>query len=275
VTQQPYDDRGTELRELFFETAQELLQSLNEDALKLEKTPNDIEIIRSIRRTVHTLKGDAAAVGFRELSELAHAIEDALAAESIAGEVSLAELGFTAADVFGAMLVAYREKAALPDDATIRRLVQQLAGGAKTPKGRKTKKTADAEVVWSEYEKLSADSVRADGKKIFHIVAHIDPLCAMPIAARQLVTNALASVAQILGARPEAGAIAEAKRIDLLVATSQSDKLIISRCEIPTVIKRVECVELAASSPAISQAEMDTQIGESGGKDKKEKRKSK
>ena len=44
------DDRGSELRELFFETAQELLQSLNEDALKLEKAPHDREIIRSISR---------------------------------------------------------------------------------------------------------------------------------------------------------------------------------------------------------------------------------
>ena len=55
------DERGGEMRDLFFETAQELLQSLNDDALKLEKTPKDPEIIRSIRRTVHTLKGDAAA----------------------------------------------------------------------------------------------------------------------------------------------------------------------------------------------------------------------
>ena len=35
------DERGAELRELFFETAQELLQVLNEDALKLEKSPQD------------------------------------------------------------------------------------------------------------------------------------------------------------------------------------------------------------------------------------------
>ena len=53
------------MRELFFESAQELLQSLNEQALQLEKRPGDAEIMRSIRRTVHTLKGDAAACGFR------------------------------------------------------------------------------------------------------------------------------------------------------------------------------------------------------------------
>src|SRR6266852_5514328 len=102
------DERGAEMRELFFETAQELLQSLNDDALKLEKTPQDKEIIRSVRRTVHTLKGDSAACGFSELSDLAHTLEDALTAEAIGSGVSLAELGFTAADIFGAMLAAYR-----------------------------------------------------------------------------------------------------------------------------------------------------------------------
>lgn len=33
------DERGAELRELFFETSQELLQALNEESLKLEKIP--------------------------------------------------------------------------------------------------------------------------------------------------------------------------------------------------------------------------------------------
>ena len=103
------DERGSELRALFFETAQELLQSLNEDSLKLERNPQDREIIRSIRRTVHTLKGDSAAAGFHELSELAHTLEDALAVETPNANVSLAEIGFTAADTFGAMLVAYRQ----------------------------------------------------------------------------------------------------------------------------------------------------------------------
>ena len=51
------DERGAELRDLFFESAQELLQVLNDSALKLEKNPQDLEIVREIRRTVHTLKG--------------------------------------------------------------------------------------------------------------------------------------------------------------------------------------------------------------------------
>src|SRR5438874_3330703 len=123
------DDRGAEMRELFFETTQELLQSLNDDALKLEKAPQDKEVVRSVRRTVHTLKGDAAACGFSELSELAHMLEDALAVEAINAGVSLAELGFTAADVFGSMLVAYRNQTAMPDATLLRSMVGELAGG--------------------------------------------------------------------------------------------------------------------------------------------------
>jgi two-component system chemotaxis sensor kinase CheA len=250
------DERGGELRDLFFETAQELLQSLNEDALKLEKAPGDREIIRSIRRTVHTLKGDSAAAGFRELSELAHAIEDALAVETPVNDASLAELGFIAADTFGAMLVAYRQQSALPDSSPLKALIEKVASGPKKSKargGNKKAETADTEIAWTEYERLAAANARTDRKKVFHIVAHIDPLCAMPVAARQLVTNALASVAQILGLRPEAAAIAETKRIDLLVATSQSDALLISKCEIPTVIKKAECRVFAVAEPTVPE----------------------
>ena len=66
------DERAAEMKQLFFETAMELLQSLNEETLKLEKHPGDLETVRTIRRIVHTLKGDSAAVGYPELSELAH-----------------------------------------------------------------------------------------------------------------------------------------------------------------------------------------------------------
>ncbi len=244
------DDRGAEMRELFFETAQELLQTLNEDALKLEKTPQDKELVRSVRRTVHTLKGDSAACGFRELSELAHTLEDALTVEAIGAGVSLAELGFTAADIFSAMLAAYRNQTALPDATLLRNMVGALAGGQKglgIDNARKAPATAP-QVLWTEYELVSAQAAKSDGKAVFHVIAQIDPLCAMPIAARQLVANALSSVANIIGARPEPGSAGQAKNIDLLVATMSVESEIVAKCRIPTVISKVECFATSASA---------------------------
>jgi two-component system chemotaxis sensor kinase CheA len=259
------DERGAELRELFFETAEELLQSLNDDALKLEKAPKDKEIIRSIRRTVHTLKGDAAACGFQELSELAHMMEDALAVEVTSSNVSLAELGFTAADTFGAMLVAYRQQGPQPETRPLRQMVQQLAAGAEGPVATAGKKSKAAQkssldsqqVVWTEYEKLAAESALAEGKNVFYIVAQIDPLCAMPIAARQLVANALGAVAQILGTRPELGSTTNVEKLDLLVATSQPENVVVAKCRIPTVIARTECFEFGLRKPQPSSVEPD------------------
>ena len=73
------EDRSAELRALFFESAGDLLQALNESGLELEDAPADEEILRRVRRAVHTLKGDSAACGFQKLSELAHALEDVAA----------------------------------------------------------------------------------------------------------------------------------------------------------------------------------------------------
>ncbi len=236
------DDRGAEMRELFFETSQELLQALNDDALKLEKTPRDAEIVRSIRRTVHTLKGDAAACGFKELSDLAHKLEDALAADITKSTVSLVELALLAADVFGEILNAYRQQGPMPDTTALQKMVLSLASTA--PASKKGTAASPA-VSWTEYEQMAAEAARQGDNRIFHVVAHIDRMCAMPIAARQLVATALGTVAQILGVRPEGGG-EQAKKLDLLIATNAPETLIVSKCLIPTVISRVEYFEMNA-----------------------------
>ena len=46
--------------------------------LSSKSIPADEELIRSVRRAVHTLKGDSAACGFHKLSEIAHELEDVL-----------------------------------------------------------------------------------------------------------------------------------------------------------------------------------------------------
>ena len=62
-----------------------------------------------VRRAVHTLKGDSAACGFRELSELAHELEDVLTPDLAKENAGLiAEVVLSAADTFREMLAAYR-----------------------------------------------------------------------------------------------------------------------------------------------------------------------
>ena len=246
------DERGGELRELFFETSQELLQSLNEEALKLEQQPGDAEIVRTIRRVVHTLKGDSAAAGFPELSELAHKLEDALALESTSANSSLTEIVFSAADVFAAMLNAYRNQAELPSTAALRKKIAALSRDpiARRSRPRKTKPPACTAVDWTEYEKLAMQEAAQQGNQIYHVQAQIDPHCAMPIAARQLVIKALSESGQVLGSRPEAGSTENSPLFQLLLASNKSSQELTAKCRIPTVIAEAKVVAIQMQAQA-------------------------
>lgn len=240
------DDRGAELRALFFESAQEQLQALNDEALKLEKNPGDTETVRGIRRIVHTLKGDAAATGFQELSELAHSFEDALASESSQAHKSLPEIAFHAADIFAEMLAAYRNRKKLPSTASLQKKIQVLAKEPKSgkTKSKRTKAAASSEAAWTEYEKVSAQNACDNGKSVFAVRVIVDPQCVMPIAARQLVFKALTGVGEILGARPDLNSTESAKQFEMLVATSSTPEVLTAKCRIPTVTGDVKITPL-------------------------------
>jgi two-component system, chemotaxis family, sensor kinase CheA len=252
-----HDERMTELRELFFESAQELLQALNEEALNLEKCPGDVEIVRSIRRVVHTLKGDAAACGFREVSELAHEFEDALASESAIAHGQLAEVAFKAADIFSAMLEAYRGGGTLPSAQALRDIIARLTSpAAKKPARKKAaaKKTksdqssqetlartdAAPPILWTEYERLAIQEALKHSKPLYQVTATIDPHCGMPIAGRQLIQVALASMGEILAARPENGSPESSLFAEFVLASDKTLEQIAAKGKVPTVVS--QCV---------------------------------
>jgi two-component system chemotaxis sensor kinase CheA len=254
----PPDERGAELRELFFETSQELLQALNEESLKLEKSPGDEEIVRSIRRTVHTLKGDSAACGLRELSELAHQFEDALSLETAASHGALAEIAFAAADVFTAMLAAYHGGGAMPATEALRQRIDELTSAPAAKKSRRKKKSTEAAPRsgkdWTDAEKRALAQAQATGLAIYDIVVKIDPHCTMPIAARQLIQNAIGGIGQILVVRPDAKSPAASKQVQFVVASSQAEEQIAAKARIPTITGDVSVTLIAAASPSKSSA---------------------
>ncbi|MGO9088517.1 MAG: chemotaxis protein CheW [Terriglobales bacterium] len=256
------DERGAELRELFFETSQELLQALNEEALKLEKNPGDEEIVRVIRRTVHTLKGDSAACGLRELSELAHEFEDALSLEGTATETAVAEIAFASADLFTEMITAYRAGRKLPSTRALSKKIKDLTAVPAAKKARRTRKTsakasaprtaAKSAAAWTEYEKLAMTKAQAGGLAVYQVVAKIDPHCAMPIAGRQLIHNALGGVGQVLAVHPDAKSPAASKQVEFVLASAQAVEQIAAKGRIPTIAEEVS-VELILA--AAKQAE--------------------
>ena len=258
------DDRAAELRQLFFESAQELLQALNEDALRLEKNPGDGEIVRSIRRTVHTLKGDSAACGYRELSELAHEFEDVLALETgPAAHTEVAEVALAAADVFEAMLACYRKGKKVKPADSLRERIHKLAKQSEPIKGRgknkKPKSRSSLHFAWTEYEQLAIRTALSQGRAVYQVSALLDPHCAMPVAGRQLVQNALQAAGEVFAIRPEAGAKQGSSRsVEAALASELSPQQLEAKCHIPSIVAKATVEVLQpAKAKAVKTAEAD------------------
>jgi two-component system, chemotaxis family, sensor kinase CheA len=270
----PPDDRMDELRQLFFESAGELVQKLNDEAMQLEISPGNTETARSLRRTVHTLKGDAAACGFRELSELSHEFEDVLTLENTAAAALVPEIALRAADVFAALLEAYQKGTKLPDIQNLREDIARLAHPAPAPgikqtKPAKTKTTtkkkktsAEQKSPWSEYEQLAITRALADGKRVHHIAVDLDPQCGMPIAARQMIQLALAGLGEVLAVYPSEGAADAANRVEAALASERPVEQIRLECTIPTIALNVRVRPVRI--PDASQGLQSSTIAEAG-----------
>ena len=63
---------------MFLEESMDNLQTLNESLLELEQNPDDIDKLNEIFRVAHTIKGMAATMGFSDIAELTHKMEDVL-----------------------------------------------------------------------------------------------------------------------------------------------------------------------------------------------------
>jgi chemosensory pili system protein ChpA (sensor histidine kinase/response regulator) len=72
------EDISPELREVFTLEAEDHLRNMSAALPALEQQPDNKELLQEIRRSAHTLKGSAAMVGFRAITQLAHRMEDLL-----------------------------------------------------------------------------------------------------------------------------------------------------------------------------------------------------
>ncbi len=240
----PLDERAGDLRELFFETAQELLQALNEEGLALEKNPADAEAIRCVRRTVHTLKGDSAAVGFRGLSELAHELEDVLTpALAEHNGPAIAEAVLAAADTFHAMLAAYQNGLQPPAGETVRAHIRRLVHApAATAAARAPEAEASLEnrFQWTEYERLLLAEAESKGETVYNVGVSPDTSNHMPSAVWLLVRNILHACGTILALRPSDDAdIDKVEIFEAALSSVLAKDVLVKRLQVPSVTRLV------------------------------------
>ena len=97
----------SEFLSTFNDEARDHLQKLNQGLLALEKDPGNAEIIEEMFRSGHTLKGAARMMGFEEIKEVSHCIEDIFGAihnKKIVLDAEMTTLLFKGLDTISSIL---------------------------------------------------------------------------------------------------------------------------------------------------------------------------
>jgi len=124
-------DQLEHYRQQFYQEALDILDAANDDLLKAEADPTNEELLNSIFRGIHTIKGSAGTFDLNELSEFAHHLEALLSAlrdkklklSSVITDVILR--GF---DTLVAMIEGYKaDKPLNPDNQIINEITSYLS----------------------------------------------------------------------------------------------------------------------------------------------------
>lgn len=186
-----------EYKEIFLAEAQENFEDVNRLLTDLEKNLEDKNIVNALFRITHTLKGNAAGMGFLDISSLAHVIED-LFGEVREGKLKLTKEMFTslfkAVDTLGALINSLKDGSKVSFrgiktklEVIINRAKEEAAGVAvpsveegnktetlvtikkvptKTQVSEKVKKAASAEEDEAKTEELSVPQLEEINKLI-------------------------------------------------------------------------------------------------------------
>lgn len=117
-----FEKEMAEILETFLVESNEILDTLGQDLLEIEKRPTDIELLNAIFRASHTLKGTASFLGFTQMTDFSHRMEDLLnklrkGERSVTREII--DVMFQAYDVVKALLARIESRNVEPMDLSV------------------------------------------------------------------------------------------------------------------------------------------------------------
>src|SRR6056297_386559 len=122
-------DLDSEMLEVFLSDAEEQLTILENELLNMEANPDDEETIKTIFRSMHTLKGSAGFVNLTEIESFTHKLENLLSDlrdKKLKNSPEIIEVLFQSKDILNAMINAISSKGEPPDQTKINEVEKMI-----------------------------------------------------------------------------------------------------------------------------------------------------
>jgi two-component system, chemotaxis family, sensor kinase CheA len=182
-------------REAFIEEAREHIETLTQSLLILEKDPKNTDALNNIFRSAHTLKGSSGMMGFKDLQDLAHAMEDVFDGLRKGGQVSsdLIDVLLECIDALTAQLenIQHGTDEKLETTQFVEKLHKFSKKAQDTILNRKESSPAEADAIsLCEKEKKRINKALKSGKKCFLVAVKFSDDCVFkPLRANMVLEN--------------------------------------------------------------------------------------
>ncbi len=127
-----------EYLDLFISEIESYIKQLDHELLDLEKNTKNHKAILEVFRILHTIKGMAQTMGFEDLGNLTHSIEDLLSEPKAKGEIDkrVVDFIFVITDFLSNFIKALKNKSMLPATDTLLKTCQDIKEGKEVVIGK-------------------------------------------------------------------------------------------------------------------------------------------
>ncbi|WP_405114463.1 chemotaxis protein CheA [Paenibacillus sp. FSL K6-1217] len=245
-------------RDIFIEELNEQLERIDQSLLALEHAPT-AELIQTIFRAAHTIKGSASTMGFREMSDLTHEVEYALEwvrekKPEITG--NLIDTLFQALDAMKLLRTQYVSGEGFTDCSAVVAEIKALINKPAEPQPVRLPVLTAAEL-------LQAEEAIAAGYSLLSLVVTLREDCQMKAARHyillQRIEEACGPVIAVALASPAAPGADEDARYSQFAVVAASTREIRQVSEQLAEETDVERIVITPFVPEKSAARTDTQ----------------
>lgn len=191
---------------VFLDEIDEQLQILDIEVLQLEKDPENPETIQNIFRAAHTLKGSSAAMGFHNIKNLTHHVENVfehIRQQKLQVNEHIIEMIFESIDHIKQLKLAVLDgKEEMIDISKIVEKLNTCNGVLEQTETTKQPQNPHELVTLNESEKLVVSQGIALGYHAYDIKIALQETCLMRNVRALLVHNQLAEESEIIATFP-------------------------------------------------------------------------
>ncbi len=260
---------------MFIDESREHLQAMNENLLELENNPSDIGIVQNIFRSAHTLKGMSATMGFEDLANLTHEMEnvlDLVRNDKLSMDEDIFDVMFKGLDALEAMVADIIEGGdGRSDVSEIVQNLKAIINGDYKQAAQANNQAASAASDSHELDQFQQSIIEqslSSGFQVYSIKVIIEEACVLKAARAYMVFDALERHGEVVKSVPSVQDIEQEKfdrQFTVYYITKQSadevQQLILGISEIEsaelTALDKQTLQDMQARAQEASEAKAD------------------